>query len=262
MQSNNVIRHASGSTAAAAETPSTATDGFAITRGGQLGYTADTAAVLRAAGGQDGVVRVLTAFYSKFHEDRHLKQFLGGLQQPLEVHARRLGLYITEQMGKPDAPWSKDLEERERKVIRLAGGRSAVVTDRFSAHHCAWHSVDRAPERVGRRFKLDDCRVWMRLMFWALRDCGHGEDSPFFRYMLKFVAHFIAIYEQTARQFTLLEARWSHDPRNLEIYERNGRFMGDVVDVPLSVAIAAIPAQERRTIDDWLYDNAKIVDGM
>jgi hypothetical protein len=38
--------------------------------------------------------------------------------------------------------------------------------------------------------------------------------------------------------------------------------MGDVVDVPLSVAIAEIPVQERRTIDDWLYDNAKIVDGM
>ena len=33
----------------------------------------------------------------------------------------------------------------------------------------AWNSPKREKEKKGRRFKLDDCRMWMRLIFWSCR---------------------------------------------------------------------------------------------
>jgi len=244
--------------------------GFALTPDGGIGYTPRTGEVLAAAGGVDGIIRITTRFYEKFHADAHLRQFLGGLQQPLEVHARRLGSYIAEMMGASGAPWTTDTRTNttdRRQPIKLANGRTALAADRFSAHHCAWHSVDRPREKVGRRFKLDDCRVWMRLFFWAVRDSGFDERTDVFRYLQRFICHFIAIYETTARPFTLLESRWSADARNTDAYisGRNGaahggsaRFMDDVVDVPFRVAIERVPPHER-SLDAWLYDSAKIL---
>jgi len=235
-------------------------DGFAVTRYGEIAYTQDTTHILRSIGGREALIHVTLHFYEKFHKDRYLSQFLGGLQQPVEVHARRLAFYIAEQMGEPTKPWVSDTEMRDRKVIQLANGRSAVVRDRQTAHYCAWNSVGRPAERVGRRFKLDDCRVWMRLMFWSLRDCGYDEATPLFRYMTKFIAHFIAIYETTARPFTLLESRWSANPENTRAYEHEfDHYMPDVVNVSLAAAARALPEEERRGLDAWLYDDAAVV---
>lgn len=246
---------------AAAAAPACPFVPFAVTRYGEIGYSPATTQLLADHGGPAAIVAITTAFYRKFHEDVHLKQFLGGLQQPLEVHAHRLGSYIAEMMGAPGKPWTRDTRTRDPVPIRLGNGetRPTIVRDRATAHHCAWNSVDRPKEKMGRRFKLDDCRVWMRLMFWAARDCGFSESHPLFQYLLKFVAHFISIYEQTARRFTLLESRWSLDPANTDAYLANGRFMIDVVDLPFGEAVKALPRSERDGIDEWLYGNAQIV---
>ena len=34
------------------------------------------------------------------------------------------------------------------------------------------HSPKRDAAQFGQHFKLDDCRVWMRLPFWAAREAG------------------------------------------------------------------------------------------
>jgi len=240
-----------------------ANDGFAVTSdGSSVAHTPYTRKLLEAVGGPDGIVAIITLFYTRFHADTHIRQFLGGLQQPLATHARRLGLYISEMMGASDRPWHADLRTRERTPIRLADGRSAVVVDRFSAHHCAWNSVDRPKEKVGRRFKLDDCRVWMRLFFWAVRDAGYDETTPLFRYLQKFIAHFIAIYEGTARPFAVVESKWSSVASNLAAYSEAGNFMRDVVDVPFSTAvkITGLPTDAMERVDRWLYSEAPVVD--
>ncbi|WP_188294422.1 hypothetical protein, partial [Salmonella enterica] len=78
---------------------------------------------------------ITTAFYERFHADVYLRQFLGGLQQPLPVHAGRLGLYISEMMGADHAPWTRNCKLRDEKPIKLATGERAVVRDRSTAHY-------------------------------------------------------------------------------------------------------------------------------
>ena len=38
----------------------------------------------------------------------------------------------------------------------------------------------RPKEERGRRFKLPDCRTWMRLMFWSARECKLDQHEAFF----------------------------------------------------------------------------------
>jgi len=240
-----------------------ANDGFAVTLDSGVGVTPYTVQLLSDIGGTPEMIRIIRVFYTKFHNDAHLRQFLGGLQQPLETHALRLGSYIAEMMGAADRPWHRDLAIRERTPIRLAGGRTAIVADRMSAHHCAWNSVDRPKEKIGRRFKLDDCRVWMRLFFWAVRESGYTDTHPLFLYLRKFIAHFIAIYEMTARAFTVAEAAWSRDQARTDAYLAAGNLMHDVVDVPLREArlVSSTAAGEVQTpseAESWLYDDAPL----
>jgi hypothetical protein len=47
-----------------------------------------------------------------------------------------------------------------------------LVHDRSSAHFAAWHSPKRELDKLGDHFKLDDCRVWLRIHFWACRKAG------------------------------------------------------------------------------------------
>jgi hypothetical protein len=234
-------------------------------------------AVVAAAGGLPRVLRVTTRFYSHFHRDAYLRQFLGGLQVPLETHASRLALYITETLTGDTTLWTRDMQTRPPHVIRLAGGQTSVVRSRAGAHYCAWHSVERPPQLVGRRFKLDDCRVWMRLFFLAAREEGvvfvapptseqqpestpAESESAFGSLLLKFIAHFIAVYEVTARAFTRHEAMWSADPRNVAAYVGAADyFMADVVGVPLAVAAAQVAPRDL-VRDSDLYPPSALVD--
>jgi hypothetical protein len=227
---------------------SSSADVFQLDRYGDLAKSDRTRQLLATElGGFDGMLRVTTAFYAKFHADAHIRQFLGDLQTPLTTHARRLAMYISEMMGATEMPWSNDLESRPLEAICIQGGQGDAergkchyARSRQDAHYIAWHSMARAPEKVGRRFKLDDCRVWMRLFFWSLRDCAVPPVA--FRYLVKWVGHFIAVYEVSARQFAVHEANWSADPLNVRKYEENGRLMTDVVDVSLATAMVDLQA--------------------
>jgi hypothetical protein len=69
---------------------------------------------------------------------------------------------------------------RDKTPVKVADGRTTVVHDRSSAHVAAWYSPKRPANEVGRHFTLDECRVWTRLHFWAMRESGVVEKSPSF----------------------------------------------------------------------------------
>ena len=94
----------------------------------------------------------------------------------------------------------------------------------------------------------------MRLHFWALRQSGLIEKSPsFVSYYVRFIAHFVRVYESTAPAFARDAFRWSADPKNIEQYIQNGRKMKDVLGLSLSKASMQIPDAE---LDDyeWPYN--------
>jgi len=131
-----------------------------------------------------------------------------------------------------------------------------VVHDRSTAHYAGWHSTKRPKEDVGTHFELDDCRVWLRLHFWACRECGLFEKDPavcesdltsagpalraeirvqFEAWYTKFLAHFISVYRRIAPPFVPVECAWSLDKGNLDGYLANvatGKSsMPDVINV-------------------------------
>ena len=97
----------------------------------------------------------------------------------------------------------------------------------------------------GEHFKLDDCRVWMRLHFWAAREVGLFDDHPaFMDYYVRFIGHFVSVYERLAPPFARESARWSADPANVEAYLVTKQ-MPDVVGVSPREALSQLPAAER-----------------
>ena len=70
----------------------------------------------------------------------------------------------------------------------------------------------------------------MRLHFWALRESGCAVRSPsFFAYYIKFIAHFVSVYETTAPYFARSAARWSAEQTNLDAYEANDHRMEEAL---------------------------------
>jgi len=52
-----------------------------------------------------------------------------------------------------------------------------------------------------------------------MRECGIFERSPSFaEYYIKFIAHFVSVYERTAPAFARDSARWSADPQKTQAY--------------------------------------------
>jgi len=108
-------------------------------------------------------------------------------------HGKRLADWIIEKMGGEGEPWTDS-------------GRLGL---RQVSHSKAWYSEKREPSKRGRRFKLDDCQIWMRLMFWAARDEGMAQHKPFFNWYVDFIKHFIRVYERTAPPYAEESAAWS-----------------------------------------------------
>ena len=120
-----------------------------------------------------------------------------------------------------------------------------MVHDRSSAHAAAWYSSKRSPDKMGEHFHLDDCRIWMRIHFWALRESGLLECSPSFAdYYVRFIGHFIRVYETNAPIFTRESLRWSANPKNIVQYIKNGRSMTDVIGVTYKKAMKQLPIDE------------------
>lgn len=77
----------------------------------------------------------------------------------------------------------------------------------------------------------DDCRNWMRLHFWAMRECGLHRHHEFWQWYQQFIAHFIRIYEPTAPPYVPADASWSADEKNIEVYHQQGNHMLDIVGI-------------------------------
>eukprot|EP01064_Diplonema_japonicum_P035100 TRINITY_DN7508_c0_g1_i1.p1 TRINITY_DN7508_c0_g1~~TRINITY_DN7508_c0_g1_i1.p1 ORF type:complete len:202 (+),score=35.25 TRINITY_DN7508_c0_g1_i1:62-607(+) len=160
-------------------------------------------------GGKDKLVSMCNRFYQKFFIDSHLDQFMFDKTEP---HGQRLGLWMAEKMT----------GERSWSLIRHRDSRSM-------AHAKAWSCPKRQERDIGRRFKLPDCRVWMRLMFWAAREEGLDKHEKFFRFFYKFIQSFIGVYERTAPPYTRDSMEWSLSHKEVDTYIRDGRVMKDVL---------------------------------
>lgn len=180
-------------------------------------------------------------FYQLAFRDDTLDKFIRDHNDP---HADRFAKWIHQKLSGSDL-WDHDRGTRDLTPVTVANDRMAIVRDRTSAHVAAWFSPKRPADQVGRRFQLDECRVWMRLHFWAMRQAGLVEKSPTFAdYYVRFIGHFVAVYEKRATKFARESFRWSADPKNTEEYLQGGRIMKDVLGVPHTAAKKSLPEEE------------------
>ena len=100
----------------------------------------------------------------------------------------------------------------------------------------------------------------MRLNFWAAREIGAFAHAPFADYYVRFIAHFVSVYERAAPPFARESARWSADPANTAAYEAAGKRMPEVMGLSHAAAFASLPPSERQYTGSgvagpsWPYD--------
>jgi len=180
-------------------------------------------------------------FYDLAFQDPTLDKFIRNHSDP---HGSRFAKWIHQKLSGSQI-WDAD---------RASRGRGCPVHDRTSAHVAAWYSPKRPAQERGTHFQLDECRVWMRIHFWALRETGLMEKSPSFAdYYVRFIAHFVRVYENSAPAFARDSLRWSANPKNIEEYIRNGRKMKDVLKKSFGKAARQIPNSELDD-DEWPYN--------
>ena len=182
-------------------------------------------------------------FYEKAFADETLDKFIRSHDDP---HGARFAKWIHSKLS-GSRVWDED---------RIARGRHAPVHDRTSAHVAAWYSPKRPSEERGRHFQLDECRVWMRLHFWAMREAELLESAPSFAdYYVRFIAHFVRVYEGTAPMFARDSLRWSADPKNIQKYLDDGRKMKDVLGLTFEEQVEQIPEEEAADME-WPYNQS------
>ena len=235
-----------------------------------------TAAIVNSIGGMPALRRFTTNFYRKCFSDPHIDKFIRSHADP---HGERFASWIYEKLG-AGTPWSDERRSRARTLIDIGHGNEIDSPhDRSSAHFAAWHSPKRDDSVWGnvtlqllsnsrletscnplyhsdapplartlhakQHFQLDDCRVWMRLHFWSAREEGLLDDPAFADYYVRFIGHFVSVYERTAPPFARESMRWSADPANPQRYLDVGRRMPDIMGLSLQQAIQCLPAAER-----------------
>jgi len=209
----------------------------------------DTLRILQEAGGPEAVRQFTEGFYQKAFQDPVLDSFIRSHEDP---HGERFANWIVEKFGQGD-PWTQERRTRKTETFVSNGHRLQSPHDRSSAHLAAWHSPKREAHKWGQHFKLEECRVWMRLHFWAMREAGIYDKSPAFaHYYIKFLGHFVSVYERTAPMFAREAARWSEDAVRLEQYIAGGRTMPDVMGLSLHQAMQTLPPEERQ--GGWPYE--------
>jgi len=80
------------------------------------------------------------------------------------------------------------------------------------------------------------------------------ENKAFEDWYVRFIAHFVRVYERMAPQFARESARWSANPANIERYLANGRRMTDILGLRVSSAINSLPLHEQTGESDWPYE--------
>lgn len=185
--------------------------------------------------------RMTDLFYEKAFLDATLDPFIHSHSDP---HGSRFAKWIHQQLT-GSSVWDEDCRLRDKTPFRISSSQVHIVHDLTSAHIAARASLKRHPEEAERAFTLDECRVWMRLHFWAMRESGVWEQSPTFAdYYVRFIGHYIGIYESHSPVFTRESLRWSADSKNLERYVANGRRMVAVLGLSLEEAMQQLPEEE------------------
>jgi hypothetical protein len=193
---------------------------------------------------------VMNAFYDKAFQDHVLDKFI---RSHSDDHGRRFATWIYQNLSNVPV-WDEHRQSRNKTPVAIAeGSQHIVVHDLASAHVAARHSPKRPSSEMGRPFGLDECRVWMRLHFWALRESNVVHKSPsFVDYYVRFIAHFIGVYENTATLFARDSYRWSGNHHSTQQYRANGHYMPDIMGLPLNNAKKQIPAADVADVD-WPY---------
>jgi len=172
----------------------------------------ETDELLKSIGGGDKVRQMCTRFYAHAFEDQTLTKFMFE-KDCAAAHGQRLADWFIERMGGEGTPWADS-------------GRSGL---RQYSHFRAWNSSKRPEEELGIRFKLDDCRVWMRLMFWSMREVGLDKQPTFVHWFSAAIERFIGIYERSAPPYTKRDLKWSEKKKNIDKYISDDFLMKDVV---------------------------------
>ena len=212
--------------------------------------TTSSRALIEEIGGLSALEGMTYFFYSNAFKDVTLDKFIHSHDDP---HAKRFARWIHQKLTNSTV-WDEDRDARSNEAVEVANGYTVVVHDRSSAHVAAWHSLKRPQSEVGRHFKLDECRVWMRLHFWAMRKVI-GDSSPSFtNYYVRFIGHFVRVYESSAPTFARDSYRWSANSSNIQEYIENGRRMNDVLGLTIGKALGQIP--EHKASDTvWSYSS-------
>eukprot|EP00931_Biecheleriopsis_adriatica_P005065 TRINITY_DN106628_c0_g1_i1.p1 TRINITY_DN106628_c0_g1~~TRINITY_DN106628_c0_g1_i1.p1 ORF type:complete len:346 (+),score=42.31 TRINITY_DN106628_c0_g1_i1:102-1139(+) len=216
--------------------------------------TEKTRQLLRDIGGLPVLIRFTELFYEKAFVDPHLDKFIRSHDDP---HGQRFALWIAEKLGE-GTPWTEERRTRPRTVLL---GRE-VSYDRESSHIAAMNSPKREAHKHGLRFSLADTRVWMRIHFWAAREVGLLDNAAWAGFYVRFIGHFVSVYNPHAPRFARDSMRWSADPNNIREYHSAGNRMPDLIDA-LDVtrnkesdayvrkALAALPQEELVYDGDW-----------
>lgn len=171
-----------------------------------------TADLLKDVGGGDKIRQMTTRFYAHAFEDETLSKFMFDTDGAA-AHGQRLGDWIIEKMGGEGDVWTNSGREGMRRV----------------SHSRAWNCDKRKDEKRGQRFKLDDSRIWMRLMFWSGREVGLSQHEAFWKWYNTFLKTYIGIYTRTAPPYTKYDAEWSKNKNNIQKYIESGKAMTDVI---------------------------------
>ena len=218
--------------------------------GGTHKPSTESRALIEREVSYEDLKKMTDKFYENAFQDATLDKFIRSHDDP---HGTRFAKWIHQKLSGSNV-WDLDCQNRDLTPRPVAGGRTAVVYDRTSAHAAAWYSPKRPSNEVGRHFTLEECRVWMRLHFWAMRETGLMEKSPSFAdYYVRFIGHFVAVYERSATKFARDSLRWSENPKNIERYIKNGRKMKDVLGLTFSQATKQLPEAELDD-DDWPHN--------
>jgi hypothetical protein len=80
--------------------------------------------------------------------------------------------------------------------------------------------------------------------------------TPYTYRYVRFIAHFVRVYERSAPPFARESARWSESQANIDAYVRAGRRMEDVIGLSDYEAYAQLPDVERND-REWPYGSAR-----
>ncbi|KAF0695501.1 Aste57867_13694 [Aphanomyces stellatus] len=174
------------------------------TKSGRFVTSAKTTKLLEDIGGSDKIREFATRFYAHGFLDSTLKPFFF-LDDGATAHGQRLADFIIQEMG------------------------GDVVGSHFwgAAHAKARNCSKRHPSVRGNNFNVVDSRTWMRLHFWAARECGFHLHRAFWRWYISFIQHHIAFYTDSAASFTYEDSVWSMHQHNIDAYVQNGHRMPD-----------------------------------